>query len=80
MPVNNFPGVVTAALSESATPVMAKIDANSFCVDVDDAIKRVTPKTAGIVAVHIAGLICPGLDRLRAFCEERGLFLIEDGV
>ena len=80
MPVNNFPGVVTAALSEGAHPVLADIDPESFCIDVDDAIRRVTPSTAGMVIVHIAGLICPKMDQLRSFCQDRGLFLIEDAA
>jgi perosamine synthetase len=78
LPVNNFPGVITAAISEGAKPVLAEMDTESFCIDVDDAIQRVTSRTAGIVVVHIAGLICPEMDRLRTFCEDKGLFLIED--
>ena len=75
---NNFPGVITAMLSEGAQPVLADMDPESFCLDVDDAIERVTPDTAGMIVVHIAGLICPEMDRLRTFCKEKGLFLIED--
>ena len=30
--------------------------------------------------VHLAGRIDPAIDRLRAVCEERGLFLIEDAA
>jgi dTDP-4-amino-4,6-dideoxygalactose transaminase len=78
MPVNNFPGVVTAALSEGVRPVLAEMDTQSFCMDVNDAIERVTPKTAGMIVVHIAGRIPPGMERLRKFCSQRGLFLIED--
>lgn len=78
MPVNNFPGVVTAAMAEGAKPVLADMDTDSFCIDVDDAMRRVTAKTAGMIVVHIAGLICPEIDRLRTFCQDKGLFLIED--
>lgn len=78
MPVNNFPGVVTAALAEGVKPVLAEMDAHSFCMDVDDAIDRVTPETAGMVVVHIAGRICPQIDRLREYCDSNELFLIED--
>jgi len=78
MPVNNFPGVVTAAISEGVRPILADMDTESFCMDVDDAIKRVTTRTAGMIVVHIAGLVCPEIDRLRTFCKDKGLFLIED--
>jgi dTDP-4-amino-4,6-dideoxygalactose transaminase len=78
LPANNFPGVVSAVLDEGAHPVLADMDPHTFCLDVNDAIGRVTPRTAGMIVVHIAGLVCPEVDRLREFCEKKGLFLIED--
>ena len=78
LPTNNFVGVVSAVVYEGGTPVLADMDPGTFCMDIDDALARITPRTAGIVAVHLAGRIEPGIDRLRAACEERGLFLIED--
>ena len=78
LPTNNFIGVVSAVIAEGGIPVLADMDPASFCMDADDALARITPRTAGIVVVHIAGRIDPGTDRLRAACEERGLFLIED--
>jgi dTDP-4-amino-4,6-dideoxygalactose transaminase len=41
-------------------------------------LSRITPKTIGIIDVHIAGLIDPQIEMLREVCRERGLFLIED--
>jgi dTDP-4-amino-4,6-dideoxygalactose transaminase len=80
LPTNNFIGVVGAVIAEGAVPVLADMDPATFCMDTDDALARITPRTAGIVAVHIAGRIDPGIDRLRAVCEERGLFLVEDAA
>ena len=80
MPTNNFVGVVSAVMYEGGTPVLADMDPNSFCMDTDDALARITPRTAGIVAVHIAGRIDPGMARLRKACDERGLFLVEDAA
>lgn len=80
VPTNNFVGVVSAVLYEGGTPVLAEMDPATFCMDIDDAIARITPRTAGIVVVHIAGRVDPAIDRLRAICEERGLFLVEDAA
>jgi len=80
LPTNNFVGVVSAVIAEGGTPVLADMDPETFCMDLDDALARITPRTAGIVVVHIAGRIDPGIDRVRAVCEERGLFLIEDAA
>jgi perosamine synthetase len=78
LPTNNFIGVVSAVLHEGGIPVLADMDPGTFCMDLEDALARITPRTAGIVVVHIAGRVDPGIDRLREACDERGLFLIED--
>lgn len=78
VPTNNFAGVVSAILSEGGIPVLADMDPQTFCVDTADLLSRITPRTAGVIVVHIAGLIYPDIDELRGVCEARGLFLIED--
>jgi perosamine synthetase len=75
---NDFPGVVSAVLYEGGIPVLAEIDPATFGMDVEDALRRVTPKTAAVVVTHLAGLVCPEVDALRAACRRRGLFLVED--
>jgi len=80
LPANNFPGVVSAVQYEGGIPILADIDAQTFCMDTGDALRRITPRTAGIVVLHLAGLVHPDIDRLRQFCDDRGLFLIEDAA
>lgn len=75
---NDFPGVVSAVLYEGGTPVLAEMNPATFCLDVEDALGRLTPNTAGVVVTHIAGLVCPEIDELRAACQKRRLFLVED--
>jgi dTDP-4-amino-4,6-dideoxygalactose transaminase len=78
VPTNTFASVVKAVMYAGGVPVLADMDAHTFCLDVEDAFSRVNPRTAGIIAVHIAGLIDPQFDRLRRICRDRQLFLIED--
>jgi perosamine synthetase len=78
LPTNNFPGVVSAVLYEGGLPVLADMDSGTFCMATEDALKRITPRTAGIVVVHLGGLVYPDIDRVREVCRDRGLFLIED--
>jgi dTDP-4-amino-4,6-dideoxygalactose transaminase len=46
-------------------------------IDLDDAARRITPRTRAIVAVHFGGYPADVL-ALRELCDERGLILIED--
>lgn len=78
VPTNTFAACVSAIKYAGGIPVLADMDAETFCLDIDDAQRRINPNTAGVIVVHIAGLIHPAMDRLGEICRERGLFLIED--
>jgi len=80
VPTSGFPGGLSPILFEKGIPVLSEMDEQTFCMDVDDAISRVTRKTAGFIVTHLAGRIQPNLDELRLFCEKNGLFLIEDAA
>ncbi len=60
-----------------ATPVFVDIDPRTFNLDPDRVAAAVTPKTKAVIAVHLFGQPAR-LDRISAFCEARGLLLVED--
>jgi len=70
-----FP-TIEAILHAGATPVMADIDRYA-ALDVEDAARRVTPRTVGILPVHLYGGAAD-LDALSTLARERGLWLAED--
>lgn len=78
VPTNTFASDVKAVMYAGGTPVLADMDPRTFGLDIEDALRRINSRTAGMIAVHIGGLIDPQFDRLRQLCRERGLFLIED--
>ena len=80
IPTNTFVATCNAVIYSGGTPVLADINPNTLCLDPEDVLKRMTRKTSGIIVVHIAGLICPQIDSLREFCQEEGLFLLEDAA
>ena len=78
VPTNTFASCVKAVMYAGGAPVLAGMNPETFCLDTEDALGRINSKTAGIIVVHIAGLVYPEIDRLREECRQRGLFLIED--
>jgi dTDP-4-amino-4,6-dideoxygalactose transaminase len=80
VPVNTFLATANAVLFAGGRPVFAEIRPDTLLVDFDDLVRRVTPKTAGVVIVHVAGLIGDDVERIRDFCRDRGLFVIEDAA
>ncbi len=80
VPVNTFLASANAVLFAGGRPVFVDIEADTLLMDVDDLERRLTPKTKGVMVVHVAGLIPENLDRIRGLCRERGLFLLEDAA
>ena len=68
--------VVAAVVNLGAIPVLADID-DTFCLDPLDAQRRITPRTTGIIVVHMSGAPAdsPALLKL---ARNHGLFLLED--
>ena len=78
VPTNTFAACVAAIKYAGGIPVLADMDPETFCLETADVLSRINENTAGVIVVHIAGLIDPDIDGLREVCRERGLFLIED--
>lgn len=60
-------------------PVFVDIDPKTACLDLEDAKRRLTPRTRAIVPMHSWGLPCE-MDHISAFAQEKGLILLEDAA
>ena len=80
VPTNTFVATPTSVLFSGGKPVFADMAEETLCIDLDDIERKITSKTAGVIAVHIAGLICPQMNELRKFCHDNDLFLLEDAA
>lgn len=70
-------GTILPVLWQNAIPVFADVDPETMLMDTASVARVISPRTRGVIAVHLAGLPC-GLDELRAICDEHGIVLIED--
>ena len=76
VPAYMWVAVAGAAINHGAIPVLADID-DTFCLDPRDLERRITPKTTGIMMVHMSG--APGdVEAVQAIAKKKGLWLIED--
>jgi dTDP-4-amino-4,6-dideoxygalactose transaminase len=78
VPTNTYIATPNGVIFAGGKPVFADMNPDTLGIDVADVKRRVTDKTAGVIVVHIAGLVCPQINELKEFCQENGLFLIED--
>jgi dTDP-4-amino-4,6-dideoxygalactose transaminase len=79
VPAFSFFATVEAVLLAGGQPVFADVEAATYNLDPVDAAARVTPRTVGILGVHLYGRPFDA-DALRGLCERHGLWLVEDAA
>ncbi len=62
-----------------ATPVFCDVRLTDFNLNVTHLESLVTPRTVGIIPVHLFGL-CADMDTVLAFAKAHGLWVIEDAA
>lgn len=80
VPTETFVASANSVLLAGGRPVFAEIHPDTLCLDLADVVRRIGPKTAGVMVVHMAGLIQPDIETLLQVCQRHGLFLIEDAA
>jgi len=76
IPAFMWVSVVAAVVNHGAIPVLADID-GTFCLDPADVRRKITPRTAGIIAVHMCGSPAD-VPSLLGIAREHRIFLLED--
>lgn len=74
---NTFIATVNAIHHAGATPVLVDMDPTTYNIDPEQVEAAITPRTAGILAVHLYGRPAD-MAPLRAIADRHGLALIED--
>ncbi|HSW39651.1 MAG TPA: aminotransferase class I/II-fold pyridoxal phosphate-dependent enzyme, partial [Acidobacteriota bacterium] len=80
VPTNTFFATAAAVVHAGGIPVLADMDADSFAVSPETVKNSLTPGTAGIVVVHIGGIVSSHMPALVELAEEKGLWLVEDAA
>jgi dTDP-4-amino-4,6-dideoxygalactose transaminase len=80
VPTNTFFATPAAVVHAGGRPRFVDADPATFSLSLGAIKSRLTEDTAGIIVVHIAGVVTPQMPAIRDFCKERGLFLFEDAA
>jgi perosamine synthetase len=80
IPSQTFIATGMAVHLNQGTPIFAEISPQTMCLDIDDVRSKITANTAGIILVHMTGIVTPNISAFKKLCAERGLFLIEDAA
>jgi len=80
IPTITFMATPLAAIHAGAKVVFVDVMPENLSIDPDDLRRKINSDTAGIILVHIGGIISPNFPEIEKICEENGLFLIEDAA
>lgn len=76
LPAFFWVATVGAVVRANAVPVLCEVD-DSFSMDPQDLMRRITPRTRLIVAVHMAGAPCD-MKAIMAVANRHGIPVLED--
>ena len=80
VPAVTFVATVNAVLYVGATPVFLDIEnLESPLLSLDQAEAKCSPKTKAVIVMHYGGYAVD-VKRWRGFCDDRGIWLIEDAA
>jgi len=77
VPTLTYIASVNTIVQIGATPVLVDSLENTWQVDPEDIVRKITPRTRAVMVVHLYGHPCD-MDPIVALCADRGLYLIED--
>src|SRR5713101_4411521 len=80
VPTNTFFATAAAVVHAGGRPVLVDMDPESFGVKPEDIEKSLTPKTVGIIVVHIGGIVSKRIAELQELARRKGLWLAEDAA
>ena len=80
VPANTFFATAAAVLHAGGVPRFADVDVSTLALSVQSIEMALTPQAAGVVIVHIGEMITPEIVAVREFCDQHGLWLVEDAA
>ncbi|WP_346238481.1 DegT/DnrJ/EryC1/StrS family aminotransferase [Niabella insulamsoli] len=60
-------------------PVFVEVDKQTFCIDIDDLEKKITPQTKAIIPVHLYGQAA-NMEAIMKLADKHGIAVIEDNA
>ena len=80
VPTETFVATGNSVILSGNTPVFTDIDKSTLCMSYDTIMDRMTDDVAAIIIVHMGGLITPDIDKIRNYCKDNSIHLIEDAA
>ena len=77
VPGFTFMAPVNMVLALGAVPIFADVQPEGWCLDPQDFVRRITPKTRAVIPVHIYGNMAT-MEPICSMAQDHGIAVIED--
>jgi dTDP-4-amino-4,6-dideoxygalactose transaminase len=77
VPSNTYIASILAISANNLVPILVEPDLNTYNLDTKLIEKSITPRSVGIMPVHLYGQLC-GMDEINRIAKENNLKVIED--
>lgn len=80
VPANTFFATAAAVVHAGGRPRFVDTEPETLALDPARLEAAVTPRTRGVILVHIGGWVSRHVEAIRAICRRHNLFLLEDAA
>jgi len=80
VPSNTFFATAAAVVHAGGRPIFVDMDPESFGVRPEDLERKLTPKTTGLIVVHIGGIVSRRMPEILDWAKRKGLWVVEDAA
>jgi perosamine synthetase len=80
VPTNTFFATAAAVVHAGGNPILVDMDPETFSIHPEAVENSLTCRTAGIIVVHIGGIVTAQMTALADLANRRGLWLVEDAA
>ncbi len=80
VPTNTFFATALGVMHAGGIVRFVDCDPATFSVDMASLRGAITERTAGVVVVHIGGIVTPHMQEIVELCRQRNIFLFEDAA
>ncbi len=79
VPSHTFFATIVPMRLFGCVPIFVDSNPDTRCFDLEDAKRKLTPKTRAMVPMHPGGMPCD-MDQINDFAKEKGLIVVEDAA
>jgi perosamine synthetase len=80
VPADTFMATATAVIAAGGNPILMDSDVRTMSTSPEEILRKLTPNTAGIMAVHIAGIVTDAMPAIAQLAKDKDLWLVEDAA